>query len=317
MLKYTLKRILALLPVLIGVSILVFLILHLSPGDPALIILGPKATQQALESLRHQLGLDLPLHKQYFQWIINVLKGDWGRSIQLKREVLPLVLTRFKATAILTVFAAAIAVTFGLLAGIVSATKQYSLWDRLLMFMALIGFCLPVFWLGLILQIVFGLKLSWLPVSGMYPPGQAGMGGSAMFKFLILPGFSLAAATMAEIARMTRSSMLEVIRQVYIRTARAKGLSERVVTYSHALRNALIPVVTVVGMQIGFLLSGAVLVEIVFSWPGIGSLMVNGILARDFPLVQGTILFVATIYVFVNLIVDLIYAFLDPRISYN
>ncbi|HHW73906.1 MAG TPA: ABC transporter permease [Firmicutes bacterium] len=315
MLKYTIKRLLALIPVLIGVSILVFLILHLTPGDPALIMLGPKATKPALEALRHQLGLDLPLYKQYFQWIANILKGDWGRSIQLKREVLPLVLTRFKATAILTVFAAFVAVTFGLLAGIVSATKQYSLWDRLLMFLALVGFCLPVFWLGLVLQVFFGLKLGWLPVSGMSPPGQAGLG--SVFKFLILPGFSLAVGTMAEIARMTRSSMLEVIRQDYIRTARAKGLTERVVTYSHALRNALIPVVTVVGMQIGFLLSGAVLVEIIFAWPGIGSLMVNGILARDFPLVQGTILFVATIYVFVNLVVDLIYALLDPRISYN
>ncbi|MGI6616400.1 MAG: ABC transporter permease [Dethiobacteria bacterium] len=315
MLKYTIKRLLALIPVLIGVSILVFLILHLTPGDPALIMLGPKATKPALEALRHQLGLDLPLYKQYFQWIANILKGDWGRSIQLKREVLPLVLTRFKATAILTVFAAFVAVTFGLLAGIVSATKQYSLWDRLLMFLALMGFCLPVFWLGLVLQVFFGLKLGWLPVSGMSPPGQAGLG--SVFKFLILPGFSLAVGTMAEIARMTRSSMLEVIRQDYIRTARAKGLTERVVTYSHALRNALIPVVTVVGMQIGFLLSGAVLVEIIFAWPGIGSLMVNGILARDFPLVQGTILFVATIYVFVNLVVDLIYALLDPRISYN
>lgn len=315
MLKYFLKRLLALIPVLIGVSILVFLILHLSPGDPAQIILGPKATQQSLDALRHQLGLDLPLHKQYFQWIANILKGNWGRSIQLKREVLPLVLTRFKATAILTVFASLIAITFGLLAGIVSATRQYSLWDRILMFMALIGFCLPVFWLGLILQIYFGLKLSWLPVSGMHPPGQAGLG--SILKFLILPGFSLATASMAEIARMTRSSMLEVIRQDYIRTARAKGLSERVVIYSHALRNALIPVITVVGMQIGFLLSGAVLVEIVFAWPGIGTLMVNGILARDFPLVQGTILFVATTYVFVNLVVDIVYAFLDPRISYN
>ncbi|NLA10842.1 MAG: ABC transporter permease [Firmicutes bacterium] len=315
MLKYSLKRLLALIPVLIGVSILVFLILHLTPGDPARIMLGPKATEQAIEALHRQLGLDLPLHIQYFQWVTNILKGDWGRSIQLKREVLPLVLTRFKATAILTVFAAFIAITFGLLAGIVSATKQYSLWDRLLMFLALMGFCLPVFWLGLVLQVLFGLKLGWLPISGMHPPGQAGMG--SIFRYIILPGFSLAVGTMAEIARMTRSSMLEVIRQDYIRTARAKGLSERVVTYSHALRNALIPVVTVVGMQIGFLLSGAVLVEIIFAWPGIGTLMVNGILARDFPLVQGAILFVATIYVFVNLIVDLVYALLDPRISYN
>ena len=294
---------------------MVFLILHLSPGDPAQIILGPKATQQSLDALRHQLGLDLPLHRQYFQWITNVLKGDWGRSIQLKREVLPLVITRFKATAILTVFAAFIAVSFGMLAGIISATRQYSFSDRFLMFMALVGFCLPVFWLGLILQIIFGLKLGWLPVSGMYPPGQTGFG--SMLPFLILPGISLATGSMAEIARMTRSSMLEVIRQDYVRTAKAKGLSQRIVTYKHALRNALIPIVTVVGMQIGFLLSGAVLVEIVFAWPGIGTLMVNGILARDFPLVQGTILFVATTYVFVNLIVDVVYAFLDPRISYN
>ena len=167
MLNYILKRLLALIPVLIGVSILVFLILHLSPGDPAQIMLGTKATQQSLDALREQLGLDLPLHQQYFQWITNVLKGDWGRSIQLKREVLPLVLTRFKATATLAVFAGIIAITFGVLAGIVSATKQYSLWDRLLMFLALVGFCLPVFWLGLILQVIFGLKLNWLPVSGM------------------------------------------------------------------------------------------------------------------------------------------------------
>ncbi len=315
MLKYLIKRLLALIPVLIGVSLLVFLILHLSPGDPAKIILGTKATQQSLDALRHQLGLDLPLHKQYIQWITNVLKGDWGRSIQLKREVLPLVLTRFKATAILTLFASLIAIVFGLLAGIVSAARQYSFWDRFLMITAMVGFCLPVFWLGLILQLYFGLRLKWLPVSGMYPPGQAGLGG--ILKYLILPGFSLAAASMAEIARMTRSSMLEVIRQDYVRTAKAKGLSERIVIYRHALKNALIPVITVVGMQIGFLLSGAVLVEIVFAWPGIGTLMVNGILARDFPLVQGTILFVATTYVFVNLIVDIVYALLDPRITYN
>ena len=182
------------------------------------------------------------------------------------------------------------------------------------MLLALIGFCLPVFWLGLMLQIIFGLNLGWLPVSGMHTPGETGF--LDMLKYLLLPGVTLAASSMAEIARMTRSSMLEVIRQDYIKTARAKGLGERVVVYKHALRNAMIPVVTIVGLQIGYLLAGAVLVEIVFSWPGIGSLMVNGILARDFPLVQGIILFVATTYVFVNLIVDIVYAFLDPRITY-
>lgn len=315
MLKYILKRLLALIPVLFGVTILVFLILHLAPGDPAQIILGPKATEESLTALRHQLGLDLPLYEQYFRWIGNALQGDWGRSIQLKRPVLPLVLNRFAATATLTAFAATIAITFGTFAGIVSATKQYSFWDRFLMFLALLGFCLPVFWLGLMLQIIFGLELGWLPVSGMHSAGQSGFGD--MLKYLILPGVSLAASSMAEIARMTRSSMLEVIRQDYIKTARAKGLSERVVVYRHALRNAMIPVVTIVGLQIGYLLAGAVLVEIVFSWPGIGSLMVNGILARDFPLVQGIILLVATTYVFVNLLVDIVYALLDPRITFD
>lgn len=315
MLNYIIKRLLALIPVLFGVTVLVFLIMQLSPGDPAQIMLGPKATEESLKSLQHQLGLDLPLYEQYFRWIGNVLQGDWGRSIQLKREVLPLVINRFQATAILTLFSAFIAITFGTFAGIISSTKQYSFWDRFLMIIALAGFCLPVFWLGLMLQMIFGLRLGWLPVSGMHSPG--GTGFLDMLKYLILPGISLAAGSMAEIARMTRSSMLEVIRQDYIKTARAKGLSERVVVYKHALRNALIPVVTIVGLQIGNLLAGAVLVEIVFSWPGVGSLMVNGILARDFPLVQGTILFIATTYVFVNLIVDIVYAYLDPRIMYN
>jgi peptide/nickel transport system permease protein len=313
--KYILKRLLALIPVLIGVSFLVFLILHLSPGDPARIILGSKATTENLEALRHQLELDKPFYQQYFIWLGKILTGDWGRSIQLRREVLPLVLKRFQATAALTLFAAIIAIVFGMFTGIISATKQYSVWDRLLMFLALVGFCLPLFWLGLILQIVFGLQLGWLPVSGIHTPGNRGF--VDMLPFLILPGITLAVEPMAQIARMTRSSMLEVIRQDYIRTAQAKGLSQRAVIYRHALKNALIPVITVTGMQIGYLLSGAVLVEIVFSWPGLGSLMVKGILARDFPLVQGGILFVATVYVFMNLLVDFVYAFFDPRISYE
>lgn len=313
--RYILKRLLALIPVLIGVTILVFLIMQLAPGDPAQIMLGSKATQSNINALRHQLGLDKPLYQQYFIWLGKVLTGDWGRSIQLRRAVLPLVWMRFQATAILTVFAALIAIIFGMFAGIISATKQYSIWDRLLMFLALVGFCLPVFWLGLIMQIIFGLKLGWLPVSGMHSPG--GEGFLDTIPYLILPALTLSVGSMAEIARMTRSSMLEVIRQDYIRTARAKGLGQRAVVFRHALKNALIPVVTVVGMQFGYLLAGAVLVEIIFSWPGLGTLMVNGILARDFPLVQGIVLFVASVYVLVNLIVDIIYAFLDPRISYN
>jgi len=313
--SYLIKRLLYLIPVLFGVTVLVFGIMHLSPGDPAQVILGPKATAASLAKLRAELGLDQPVYKQYFTWIGNVLQGDWGRSIQLKREVLPLVLTRFGNTLILTFFAACLAISVGLFAGIISATKQYSVFDRVSMFSALVGFCLPVFWLGIMLQYIFGLKLGLLPVSGMHSPGQTGF--TDMLPFIILPALALSAEPAAVIARMTRSSILEVIRQDYIRTARAKGLSQRTTIAHHALKNALIPVVTVVGMQIGYLLAGAVLVEMVFSWPGIGTLMVNGILARDFPLVQGIILLVATTYVMVNLLVDMLYTFLDPRITYQ
>ncbi len=315
MLLYVLKRLIALIPVLLGVTILVFSIMHLSPGDPAKIILGPKATEESLMQLRADLGLDLPVYKQYINWISNVLVGDWGRSIQLKMEVLPLIIDRFGATLILTAASILLAGVFGIVFGVIAAAYRYTFIDRLLMILILIGFCIPVFWLGILLQIEFGLKREWLPISGMYPPGQTGM--LELIKHLILPAISLSMGSGAVIARMTRSSMLEVLEQDYIRTAYAKGIREKKVIFKHSLKNAFIPVITVLGMQIGFLLAGAVLVEIVFSWPGIGTLMINGILARDFPLVQGIILFVATAYVLVNLIVDIIYAFLDPRISYE
>ena len=311
---YIARRLLASIPVLIGVSVLVFLIMHLAPGDPALIMLGPKATAESLARLRQELGLDQPLPTQYVRWLGNVLKGDLGRSVQLKREVTELLATRFSATLLLTAGAAVLAVLVGVIAGVTSAARQYSWLDRGAMLTALIGFCLPVFWLGLLLQI--GLAHQWpiFPVSGMNSPGTKGLLDTLWH--LVLPAVTLSTGAVAIIARMTRSSVLEVIRQDYIRTARAKGLNERVVLYRHALRNALIPVLTVVGLQVGFLLGGAVLVEMVFSWPGVGLLMVNGILARDFPLVQGAVLVVAASYVVVNLIVDVLYAFVDPRIRY-
>ncbi|GAE26743.1 dipeptide transport system permease protein DppB [Halalkalibacter wakoensis JCM 9140] len=315
MASYIFRRMIGLLPVLFGVTILVFSIMHLSPGDPAKIILGPKATEESIEKLNVQLGLDQPLHVQYVTWIGNVFKGDWGRSIQMKMEVLPLVMERFSATLILTVSSLTIATVIGIGVGIISAYRKYSWIDRSLMMFVLIGFCLPVFWLGILLQIVFGLKLGILPISGMYPAGQTGF--NHLLTHLILPSLALSAGAGAVIARMTRSSMLEVFEQDYIRTARSKGIKERKVIYIHALKNAIIPVLTVLGMQVGFLLAGAVLVEMVFSWPGIGTLMVNGILARDFPLVQGVILLVATTYVVVNLLIDILYAILDPRISYS
>ncbi|WP_174729156.1 ABC transporter permease [Mesobacillus harenae] len=315
MASYILRRLFGLVPVLFGVTVLVFSIMHLSPGDPAKIILGPKATEASIAKLNTQLGLDQPLHTQYITWIGNVFQGDWGRSIQMKMEVLPLVAERFTATFILTLASIIIASVFGIGAGIISAYKKYSWLDRSMMFMVLIGFCLPVFWLGLLLQIVFGLNLDWLPISGMYSAGQDGFWD--MIRHLILPAIALSAGAGAIIARMTRSSMVEVFSQDYIRTARSKGLKEKNVVLIHALKNAFIPVLTVIGMQIGFLLAGAVLVEMVFAWPGIGTLMVNGILARDFPLVQGVILFVATTYVAINLLIDILYAIFDPRISYK
>lgn len=315
MTRYIARRVLSLIPVLIGVTLLVFLVMQLAPGDPAQIMLGPKATETAVTQLRHELGLDQPLHVQYGRWLIQILQGNWGRSIQLKREVLPFLLDRFRNSAYLMIFATFLACFVGIPAGILSAVKQYSLGDRAAMVLVLVGFSTPIFWLGIILQILFGLKLGILPVSGLQSPGRADL--SDLIVHLILPSLTLATGATAIIARMTRSSMLEVIRQDYIRTARSKGLSERLIISRHALKNALIPVVTVVGMQVGYLLGGDVLVEMVFSYPGIGLAMVNGILARDFPLVQGAILLVATSYVLVNLAVDIAYAYLDPRIHYE
>ncbi len=312
---YIVRRLLSLIPVLIGVTFLVFLVMQLAPGDPAQIMLGPKATETSLAQLRHDLGLDQPWHVQYFRWIGRVVQGNWGRSIQLKREVLPFILDRFRNSLYLTVLAALIACTIGIPVGILSAVRQYSVSDRATMVLVLVGFSMPIFWLGIMLQILFGLKLGILPVSGLQSPERSDV--LDLISHLILPSMALATGAMAIIARMTRSSMLEVIRQDYVRTARSKGLSERLVINRHALKNALIPVVTVVGMQVGYLLGGDVLVEIVFSYPGIGLAMINGILARDFPLVQGAILLVASSYVLVNLAVDLLYAYLDPRIRYG
>jgi peptide/nickel transport system permease protein len=306
---------LSLAPVLVGVTLLVFLIMQIAPGDPAQIMLGPKATETSLAQLRHELGLDQPLYVQYGRWLARVVQGDWGRSIQLKREVLPFIAERFLNSAYLMLLSVLLACSIGIPAGIISAVRQYSVSDRLAMILALMGFSTPIFWLGIVLQIIFGLKLGLLPVSGMQSPGQTGL--FDLLKHLVLPAVALAAGATAIIARMTRSSMLEVIRQDYIRTARAKGLAERVTTGRHALKNALIPVVTIVGLQVGYLLGGDILIEMVFSYPGIGLAMVNGILARDFPLVQGAILLVASSYVLINLAVDIFYAYLDPRIHYE
>jgi peptide/nickel transport system permease protein len=312
---YALRRLLLAVPVLFGVSVLVFAVLHLAPGDPAAIMLGAQATREDVERLHRDLGLDQPLVIQYVRWMGHVLQGDLGRSIPLGRAVLPEVLLRFRATLVLTAGALLIAILLGLAAGIVSAVKQYTWLDRISMGVAVTGVSLPVFWTGIMLILLFALQLRWFPSSGMSSP--YGSGVADVLWHLVLPAVTLGTASAAALARLTRSSVLEIIRQDYVRSARAKGLAERAVIARHVLKNAINPIITVLGLQVGFLLGGAILTETVFSWPGLGSMMVRAIQARDYPLVQGGVLLIATSFVLVNLVVDLLYAVFDPRIRYD
>lgn len=280
---------------------------RLLPGDPTLLILGQAATQEQIEILRVQLGLDKPLLVQYAIFMRDLFKLDLGRSTRTHELVLPKVLERFRNTLELAIAAMIVATFIGVLAGIISATRPYSIFDSSSMLVALFGVSMPVFWLGIMLILVFSLYLGLFPTHGR---------GTLLH--LVLPAVTLGAASAAIIARMTRSTMLEVLRQEYIMTARSKGLLERVVIYKHALKNALIPVVTVVGLQFGTLLSGAVLTETVFAWPGVGRLVIEeGILTRDYPIIQGAVLAIAFSFVLINLIVDLLYAYIDPRIRYE
>lgn len=313
---YALRRIVLTVPVLFGVSLLVFGVMQLAPGDPAAIMLGAQATVEDVVRLRRDLGLDQPVAVQYARWLGRVLQGDLGRSIPLGREVLPEVLLRFRATLILTGGALVVAVGVGVVAGILSATRQYTWIDKISMAVAVTGVSLPVFWTGIMLIIVFSLNLRWFPSAGMASP-YGGGGARDVLWHLVLPAVTLGTASAAALARMTRSSVLEIIRQDYVRAARAKGVSERGVILRHVMRNAINPIVTVLGVQVGTLLGGAILTETVFSWPGLGSMMVRAIQARDYPLVQGGVLLIATTFVLVNLLVDLLYAIFDPRIRYE
>ncbi len=314
--RYVANRIALAVPVLLGISIVVFLMLKLVPGDPAIALLGPQAEPKDIEMLRKAWGLDQPVYRQYLTWLGHVLRADLGRSLEERLPVSTLVLTRFKNTAILTFASVLLSCAVGLTAGVLSATRQYSIIDRLTMVLALFGNSMPAFWLGLVLILALSLGLGWFPVSGMYSI-RGGEGFLDLLHHLILPAITLGGATTAIVARLTRSSMLEVIRQDYVRTARAKGLFEWRVVLGHALRNALLPVVTVVGLQVGFLLGGAVLTETVFSWPGVGLQLYRAISTRDIPLIQGSVLLIAVTFVFINLLVDVLYAYLDPRIRYS
>jgi ABC-type dipeptide/oligopeptide/nickel transport system permease component len=313
---YIANRIVLILPVLLGISAVVFVMLKLVPGDPAIALLGPQAEPKEIEMLRKAWGLDQPIPRQYLTWLGRALRGDLGQSLEQRAPVSTLVLARFRNTAILTVASVLISCSVGLTAGVVSATKPYSIFDRLSMVLALFGNSMPAFWLGLVLILAFSLGLGWFPVSGMQ--SVRGEGGTLdLLHHLILPAITLGGATTAVVARLTRSSMLEVIRQDYVRTARAKGLDESRVVLAHALRGALLPVVTVVGLQVGLLLGGAILTETVFSWPGVGLQLYRAISTRDIPLIQGSVLLIAVTFVFINLLVDVLYAWLDPRIRYS
>lgn len=302
--KYVLKRILLLIPVLLGVSLLVFAIMSLTPGDPAQLILGETAPKEAVLKLREEMGLNDPFFIQYFRFIKNAIMGDFGRSYTTGREVFGEIFARFPNTLILAVIGIIISICIGIPIGIISATRQYSFLDSFSMVIALLGVSMPVFWLGLMLILTFSVKLGWLP-----------SGGFDDLKSIILPAVTLGVGSAAIITRMTRSSMLEVIRQDYIRTARAKGVAEKVVINKHALKNALIPIITVVGLQFGHLLGGAVLTESVYSWPGVGRLMVDAIRQKDTPTVLAAVVFLAAAFSVVNLLVDILYAYVDPRIK--
>lgn len=334
MLHYIGKRLLHLIPVLLGMTFVVFLIIRAIPGDPAQVILGQQATAEATAALRAKLGLDNPWYVQYFDYLKGLLTGDLGESLRTKQAIASEIWPYLAATFELAIFAIILAVIVGMNAGIISAWFQNSWFDYTAMIIALVGVSMPIFWLGLMEQWVFSINLGWLPTSGreevrdpvnaithFYLIDTLIQGRFDQFwvtiKHLILPGVALATIPTAVIARMTRSSMLEVMRSDYVRTARAKGQKMFVVIYKHALKNALIPVLTVIGLQLGSLLGGAILTETIFSWPGIGRYIYEAIGFRDYPVIQSGILIVAFIFVMINLLVDILYTVIDPRIKYN
>jgi peptide/nickel transport system permease protein len=311
---YILKRLIFAIPVLFGISIIVFIIMAMIPGDPATAILGSYATPENVEKLNRDLGLDKPMVQRYFIWLGNMLQGDFGRSFSLNRAVLDEVLDRFGATLILAGTAFVLCSILGIAAGVVSAARQYGLADKAITFAVLLGISIPSFFLGMMMILIFAVKLRWFPVSGMWPIYGA-RDLPALISHLTLPAFALAVVATGVIARLSRSAMLEVLRQDFIRTARAKGVHERSVIWRHALRAAMVSIIPVLGVQAGFVLSGAVYIEMVFQWPGVGRMLVGAILKRDILLVQGGVVFVAACYVLFNIAVDVAQSLLDPRIK--
>lgn len=334
MLKYFIRRLIGVIPVLLGLLILVSLLIEFIPGDPARVMLGQHVNEASLEALRERMGLNRPFYVRFSLYVGRLFQGDWGDSIREGRPILTILEERFPATFELSLAAMFFSGVVGIGLGILSAARQYSVLDYLGMLIALVGISMPVFWLGLMMIYLFSLILPILPFGGRLSTGVSldavtgfylldaiiSMNGRAFWdvlSHLIMPAIALGTIPMAMITRMTRSSMLEVLGQDYITAARAKGLRERAVILKHGLRNALIPVVTVVGLNFGLLLGGAILTETVFSWPGLGTWLLDSINARDYPAVQGGVLFIGAIFVFINLLVDLSYAWINPKVKYD
>jgi len=308
MLYFIIRRILQIIPVIIGVTLILFTLMYIIPEDPAKLILEKGATPEALQNLREKMGIDKPVYVQYWRYIKKLAKGDLGTSYRYRRSVNGILADHYPNSIKLALAAIIIEIVIGIFAGIVSAVKKYSFWDVLVTVSTTIAVCVPVYWLGMMLQVSFGLKLGWLPMSGM---------GDGSISYYILPAITLASVSTAFVARMTRSTMLEVLSNDYITTAYAKGLSTNMVIGKHALKNALIPVVTLIGMDLGALMGGAILTETVFNWPGVGRTIYLAILQRDAPVVIGGTIILVMIFVVMNLIVDIIYALLDPRIRFE
>lgn len=332
--KYVGRRLIQLLPVLFGVSVLVFFGMHLIPGDVALLLLGEKGSEADLERLRHQLGLDQPVYIQYVRFVADALRGDLGVSVRTRQPVIWEIQQALPVTLELSLAALLFAVLAGLAIGVATARRPHSAFDTGAMVFVLVGVSMPVFWTGILLLLVFGGILGWLPLGGILDSGMTLRRITGMsvldgllqgnwpavrsgIEHLVLPAVTLGGAVMATIARMARSTMLDVLNLDYVRTARAKGVSEGGVVARHALWNALLPVVTLIGLQLGLLLSGAVLTETIFALPGLGRLTITSVLARDYPVVQGVVMIGAVIFVLANLVVDVLYAWLDPRIRYS
>ncbi len=310
MIKYSLKRILELIPTVFVVVFIVFVVTRVIPGDPAAVMLGPQASVEAVEELRENLGLNDSIAVQFGRYLKGVVHGDLGKSYYYNQPVTKLISERFPNTLVLAVISIIIGLLIGIPVGVVSATKQYSVFDYISMILALVGISVPIFWLAMMAVLLFSVNLGWLPSVGM---GEGSL--IDIIKHLILPSLCLATGPTATFARFTRSSMLDITKQDYIKTAHAKGLKEKLVIWRHAFKNALPPIITIAGMQFSSLLSGAVLTETIFSWPGLGKLIVDAIQNRDYTLVQGSVVYMAFVYIIVNLAVDICYAFLNPKVK--